>query len=209
MLMMPALNAFMRAYPDVQLDLEFTDRLVDVIYEGFDAVIRSSAMTDSRLTGKLLGEFHLMLVAGPEYLARHGTPRTPEDLAKHACLLHRFANSGKFERWPLRHNGEGIDFRLRAATVANSIEPLVSMAEQNLGIACLPDFAIQVQLREGRLKPVLEQYVDHTGSFYLLWPSGRSVAPKLRVFVDFMSAHLLPGRSGDRRTRRARSKKRS
>lgn len=209
MLMMPALNAFMRTYPEVQLDLEFTDRLVDVIYEGFDAVIRSSAMTDSRLTGRLLGEFHLMLVASPDYLARHGTPRMPEDLTKHACLLHKFANSGKFERWPLRRSDEGSDLALPATAIANSIEPLVSMAEQHLGIACLPDFAIKSQLSEGKLKPVLEQYVEHTGYFHVLWPSGRSVAPKLRVFVDFMSAHLLPGRSADGKTRPTRPKKRS
>jgi len=198
MLMMPALSAFMRAYPEVQLDLEFTDRLVDVIYEGFDAVIRSSAVTDSRLTGRVLGEFHLMLVAAPEYIARYGVPRTPEDLARHSCLHHRFANSGKFERWPLRRGRADAELTLPSAAVVNSIEPLVSMAEQGLGIACLPDFAIRRQLSEGALKPLLEQHVEHTGYFHLLWPSGRNIAPKLRAFVDFMAANLLPKNAASR-----------
>src|SRR5690349_16069815 len=79
-LMMPALNAFMRAYPEVQLDLDFSDQLVDVIDGGFDAVIRAGEVTDSRLMSRVLGEFRLKLVASPDYLARKGIPKTPRDL---------------------------------------------------------------------------------------------------------------------------------
>jgi DNA-binding transcriptional LysR family regulator len=182
----------MRAYPEVRLDLEFTDRLVEVIEEGFDAVIRAGGVTDSRLVSRRLGEFRLRLVATPDYLARRGVPRAPEDLLAHACLHHRFTNSGKFERWPLRRHGRDIEVTPPSAAIVNTIEPLICLAEQGLGIACLPDFAIRAQLETGRLRTVLDEYIEHSGLFHMLWPSGRYTPPKLRVFVEFMAKNLFP-----------------
>jgi hypothetical protein len=90
-------------------------------------------------------------------------------------LHHRFANSGKFERWPLRRRGKDIDVSPPSAAIVNTIEPLISMAEQGLGIACLPDFAIRKQLAEGTLRTVLDDYVEHAALFHLLRPSQRYV----------------------------------
>ena len=190
MLMMPTLGAFMRTYPEIELDLDFTDRLVDVIDEGFDAVIRAGEVSDSRLMSRFLGVFRLQLVAAPDYLGRRGVPLVPEDLAGHACLQHRFATSGKFEPWPLR--GGAKEIALPAMAVANTIEPLIALAEQGLGIACLPDFAIRRQVAEGRLTVVLADHIEHEGVFRLLWPSSRYPSPKLRVFVDFLAKALFP-----------------
>jgi DNA-binding transcriptional LysR family regulator len=189
MLMMPTLSAFMRAYPDIELDLDFSDRLVDVIDEGFDGVVRAGEVSDSRLMARTLGTFRLMLVGSPGYFARKGTPRKPEDLAGHACLHHRFATNGKLERWPLRRGRK--DFELPTTAVANTIEPLIYMAEQGLGITCLPDFAIRRQLAEGTLVSVLDSHTHHSGTFRMLWPSSRYLSPKLRVFVDFMAKNLF------------------
>jgi len=187
----PALCAFMRAYPEIELDLDFSDRIVDIIEEGFDVVLRAGEVNDSRLMSRMVGEFRLRLVASPDYLARRGIPRVPEDLMKHACLHHRYATSGKLERWPLRRNGENADLVLPAAAVANTIEPLIAMVEQGLGIACLPDNALQRQLEEGTLRTVLDDYVEHSGPFRLLWPSSRYPSPKLRAFVQFMVQNLF------------------
>ncbi|AKV01534.1 Transcriptional regulator, LysR family [Labilithrix luteola] len=194
MLMMPALTAFMRAHPAIELELDFTDRLVDVIEEGFDAVVRAGEIDDSRLMSRALGTFHLLLVGAPAYFAKAGTPREPGDLLEHACLQHRFATNGKLERWPLRRGRKDLDLELPTTAVANTIEPLIEMATQGLGIACLPDFAIRRQLREGTLVTVLDRHVHHAGVFRLLWPSSRYVSPKLRVFVDFMARHLFGSR---------------
>jgi len=201
MLMMPTIGGFMKAYPEVQLDLEFTDRLVDVIDEGFDAVIRSGGARDTRLVGRKLGEYRLILVASPAYLERQGTPRVPEDLMSHACLHHRFANSGKFERWPLRRHGKDAGAMGPAAVIVNTIEPLICLAEQGLGIACLPDFAIQRQIKEARLRTVLDEFVQHSGSFDVLWPSSRYMPPKLRSFVDYVAENLFPTQPKLRRLR--------
>ncbi|HEV7328416.1 MAG TPA: LysR family transcriptional regulator [Bosea sp. (in: a-proteobacteria)] len=197
-MMMPALTAFMRAYPDIQLDLDLTDRIVEVIDGGFDVVIRAGEVTDSRLMSRLLGEFRLKLVASPDYLARRGVPQVPEDLSRHACLHHRFATSGKFERWPLRRDGEDLDIVPASAAIVNTIEPLILMAEQGLGIACLPDLALRRQFAEDRLRTVLDDYVHHVGIMRLLWPSSRHLSPKLRVFIDFMAEHLFPAEPGAR-----------
>ena len=189
MLMMPTLSAFMRAYPEIELDLDFTDRLVDVIDEGFDAVVRAGEVSDSRLMTRTLGTFRLKLVGSPSYFARRGIPQTPDDLRSHACLHHRYATNGKLERWPLRRGRK--DFDLPTTAVANTIEPLIYMAEQGLGIACLPDFAIRRQLEEGTLVAVLDGHIHHAGTFRMLWPSSRYLSPKLRVFVDFMAAEPI------------------
>jgi DNA-binding transcriptional LysR family regulator len=115
----------------------------------------------------------------------------PEDLATHACLHHRYATSGKLERWPLRRDGNDVDMILPSTAVANTIEPLIAMAERGLGIACLPDNALQRQLGDGALRTVLDDYVEHNGPFRLLWPSSRYPSPKLRTFVQFMAQNLF------------------
>lgn len=189
MLMMPTLSAFMRAYPEIELDLDFTDRLVDVIDEGFDAVVRTGEVSDSRLMTRALGTFRLKLVGSPNYFELRGIPQKPDDLKSHACLHYRDTTNGKLERWPLRRERKNFD--LPTAAVANTIEPLIYMAEQGLGIACLPDFAIRRQLDDGTLVTVLDSHIHHSGAFRMLWPSSRYLSPKLRVFVDFMAQNLF------------------
>ncbi len=192
MLMMPAILRFMDLYPEIELDLDFSDRLVDVIDEGFDAVVRAGHLADSRLMSRMLGQFSLILVAAPQYLERAGTPRVPDDLMRHACLHHRYATSGKLEPWPLQEGETELRADLPTTAVVNTIEPLIMMAERGMGIASLPDFAIADQLATGCLVAVLPDFVRHEGSFRLLWPTNRHIAPKLRVFVDFMAANLFP-----------------
>src|SRR6202142_2400653 len=101
MLMMPTLVAFMRTYPEIVLDLDFSDRVVDVIEEGFDAVVGFADVGDSRLMSRALGTYRRRLVAAPAYLAARGVPLIPDDLKAHACLHHKFPTSGRFERWPV------------------------------------------------------------------------------------------------------------
>ena len=192
MLMMPTLVAFMRAYPEITLELDFTDRVVDLIEEGFDAVVRFADAGDSRLMARALGTYRRRLVAAPAYLAARGVPITPHDLRAHACLRHRFPTSRRLERWPLGPDHAGLEAELPKTAVANAIEPLISMAEQGLGIAFLPDFAISQQLRDGVLVTVLDDCADRSGPLRVLWPSNRHLSPRLRAFVDFLAANLAP-----------------
>ena len=197
MLMIPTLAAFMRTYPEIMLDLDFSDRVVDVIEEGFDAVVRFADAGDTRLMSRALGTYLRRLVAAPAYLAAKGVPKTPDDLKAHACLHHRFPTSRRFEQWPLPPEQAGVEIELPKTAVASTLEPLIYMAEQGLGIAYLPDFAIGRQLREGLLVTVLDDYTDRSGPLRVLWPSSRHLAPKLRAFVDFLAANLIPAVEGE------------
>lgn len=191
-LVLPVLGEFMREYPDIELDLDFTDRMVDVIEDGFDAVVRTGAPADSRLSARRLGSFQMMLVASPDYLARRGTPQVPADLRGHACLHFRYPNTGKLEVWPLRLPHGDAELSLPTSMVCNNIETRVCFALQGLGIACLPDFSVTEPLADGRLRRVLPDHTDRTGVFHVLWPASRHSSPKVRALVDFLCARVFP-----------------
>ena len=195
-LMLPVLSAFARRFPAVELGLHFSDRLVDVIEEGFDAVVRTGSPADSRLHGRNLGSTRLLCVGAPAYFANRGTPQHPDELSSHACLLHRFPGTGLIERWPLQTAGQGHEMRLTPAMTANHLETILHMAIDGHGIACLPAFAIRDALDRGVLVSVLDKWSTEQSTFWALWPSHRHQPPRVRAFVDFMAEHLL--REGDR-----------
>lgn len=191
-LVLPVLGEFMHAYPDIELDLDFSDRMVDVIEEGFDAVVRTGAPVDSRLSARRLGTYTRLLVASPDYLARRGTPRRPQDLLEHACLHYRYSNSGKLEPWPLLREPGAPELPLPVAMICNNIETRLCFALQGRGIACLPDFSVHALLDAGHLRTVLDDAVAWTGEFNVLWPASKHPSPKVRAFVDFLCARVFP-----------------
>ncbi|WP_249200143.1 LysR family transcriptional regulator [Gluconobacter sp. Dm-62] len=193
MLLMPVIAAFMKTWPDIRMDIDFTDRMVAVIEEGFDAVIRTGEIADTRLMHRKLGVFRHRIVASPAYLAQHGTPLTPEDLLDHACLHHRYMNSGKLEPWPLTRNGVDLNLDLPQTAVVSTIEPLLYLAEQGFGVACLPPFAVNRQIEAGTLVALLDGMLRDVGSFRVLWPASRYMPPKTRLFIDFLADHLSLG----------------
>ncbi|VWB26472.1 LysR family transcriptional regulator [Burkholderia aenigmatica] len=190
LLFMPQFAQFSRLYPDIELDIDCTDRLVAVIEDGFDAVIRTGEPKDSRLTARKLGTYRRAMVAAPEYLKVHGLPQKPEDLLQHRCLLYRYPTSGKIDSWPLSRKGEKLLLDLPDSMVANTLEPLLCFAESGLGIACLPDIAIRQQLESRTLIPVLDKFNGDSTTLHVLWPSGKHLAPKLRIFIDYMAECL-------------------
>lgn len=192
-LMLPALSDFMAAYPEVELDLHFSDRLVDVIEEGFDAVVRTGEPTDSRLSARRLGSFSQYLVGAPAYFAHHGVPQRPEDLTNHRCMHYRFEHTGKLEVWPLRV-AAGTTLELPTSMSCNNIETRLCFALRGRGLAYLPEFAVRDALSDGRLRHVLDAYLDERRQVTLrvLWPSGGPLSPRLRAFVDFLGTHVFP-----------------
>jgi DNA-binding transcriptional LysR family regulator len=192
MLMMPTLQGFLQEFPEIELDMDFTDHLVDVIDGGYDAVVRTGESTDSRLMSRRLGTYRLEVVGSPLYFAKAGVPTTPAELVTHSCLHHRYPTSGKLQRWPFATSGPYADVTLPIAAAVSTIEPLVSLAELGIGIACVPDFAVRRQIAEGSLVRILDGYLEHSGIFRAVWPSSHHVSPKLRAFVDYMAEHLFP-----------------
>jgi DNA-binding transcriptional LysR family regulator len=192
-LLMPVLSAFMRTYPDVQLDIDFSDRIVDVIEDGFDVVLRTGEALDSQLITRTLGHYSHVIVASPAYLAERGVPLVPEELVAHACLQHRFSRTGRLRQWPLLRDGVPFEVELPSTAIASAVEPLIALAGQGLGLACVPDFTVRAQLANGSLVVVLRDFTADRIPFRALWPSGRMMPPKVRVFVDFLNQHLFPG----------------
>lgn len=192
-LFMPKLGEFKRSHPGIELDIDYSDRLVDVIEEGFDAVIRSGEPGDSRLTARRLGACRKVIVGAPAYFEAAGWPREPQDLTRHACLLYRFPSTGKLDVWPLGRAPDEPALELPASMVTNTLDPQVCFAEQGLGIACVPEIAVREQLRQGRLVTVLDDYNKREMVFHVLWPSSRQLSPKIRAFVDFVAAELFAG----------------
>ncbi|MET0936629.1 MAG: LysR family transcriptional regulator [Luteibacter sp.] len=188
----PTLAGFMATYPQIELDLDYSDRLVDIVNEGFDVAIRTGEGVDSRLMSRRLGVYHLVLVASPAYLKRTGTPQAPADLSTHACLHHRYPTTGKLERWPFRQDDKGPDLILPVAASGSTLQPLLEMAEAGCGITCVPDFIAAAAVDEGRLVRVLDPFLDHENVFRAVWPSSRHIAPRLRVFLDYFGANLFP-----------------
>jgi DNA-binding transcriptional LysR family regulator len=183
-LLMPLFGEFMQRYPEIELDLDFNDRMVDVIEDGFDVVIRSGEVTDSRLMHIKLGNFSNLLVAAPSYLAQAGEPREPSDLLEHRLLHHRFYETGKLGSWdPIIPEG----MVLPVAMAATSLEPLIRLAASGHGIAWLPYFSVADRIKAGGLREVLPGSAKRNRAFRLLWPRSKTPPPKLTAFVKFMS----------------------
>ena len=186
--LLPVLPEFQARYPEVELDLDFNDHLVDVVEAGLDVVIRSGELADSRLVARRLGPFRFILAASPAYLAERGLPLTPADLAGHTSLRYRFLNSGKLEEWTL----PGLP-AMPIALACNNMEAMLGAAVSGLGLAYMPDFLARDALARGELRQVLAEQLTHSGQFSALWPSSRQLSPKVRAFVDFASERLFKG----------------
>ncbi len=185
--LVPLLPEFRQRYPDVALDLEFDDRVVDLLEHGLDAVIRSGVQVDSRLLARRLGPFRFCLCAAPDYLRRRGVPQTPAELAVHDGVLFRVPDTGKPQDWPLAEPAPLPP----AVLTCNNMEAVRAAAIAGLGIACMPAFLAQDALADGRLQPVLDAHMADGGAFFVVWPSRRQLSPKLRVFVDFLAERLF------------------
>lgn len=188
--LLPLIPDFHARHPDVQLDIDFNDRIVDLIDEGIDVAIRSGALPDSRLVSRPLQAFRLLLCAAPAYLARHGTPRTARDLAQHAGVRFRYPNSGKLQAWPLPPADMDTDLRVGTALVCNNMEAVLGATLHGMGIGCMPDFLVAQALSSGDLVCVLGERTGTDGRFNAIWPSSRHLSPKVRVFVDHLSERL-------------------
>ncbi|RBZ13142.1 LysR substrate-binding domain-containing protein, partial [Klebsiella pneumoniae] len=191
-LLLPALTAFSRLYPQVELDLDFSDRLVNLIDEGVDVAIRSGELADSRLIARKLGGFRFVLCASPTYLAEYGVPGSPAELAAHKCIFFRFPATGLIQPWELRGMRLTGDFRAAAVMTVNNIEAAIRLSVAGMGIAYVPDFVVREAMDEGQLQEVLPGCCVKDGHFSVLWPASRYLSPRIRCFIDFMAAAEIP-----------------
>jgi len=182
----PALNAFAGLYPDIELDVTFSDRVVNVVDEGFDLAVRVGRPGDSSLIIRRLCAVRIVVVGARSYLEQHDAPKSPSDLAEHACIID--TNFREPTRWPFKgETGEvemaSVDGRIRYSNA----EACVQAAELGLGLACVPAFVAGEALRSGRLIRLLASFEPDPYDVHVLYPHSRHLAAKVRLLVDFLS----------------------
>lgn len=191
---LPAAAKYLKAWPDVQVEMSFTDRLADIVEEGFDLAIRIGVTApDTRLVSRTVTTFRAVLCAAPEYLAASGTPQEAADLAAHDCLI--FTSSGQRQGWRLR-GADGIWFRAqgRSRLRLDNGEAIRDAALAGLGIAFLPDFMVAGDIESGRLVQVLPGLAADGVPVVTLYPSKRLLEPRVRRFIDLMVEELAADR---------------
>lgn len=179
---------FAAAYPEVTVDVDLTDRRVDLVEEGIDVALRAGVLVDSSLIAHKLIDTRLRLFASPDYLARRKAPRRVADLATHDCVA--FVPLAGGCTWTFRDGDKTVRFAFEPRLLTNGIAMARDAALAGLGIALLPDLGMVEDVEAGRVVPVLPDVAAPGGALSVVYPSRRHLAPKVRVFVDYMREHL-------------------
>ncbi len=182
----PAAASFLETYPDVTVTLSLDDRKVDIAAEGFDLAIRIGAVEESGLIVKKLAQSRRLVVASPAYIAQHGAPATPADLARHNCMRYNGADDGK--NWPFRKDGRDMRQRVNGRFVADSGTLLCEAAARGCGIALLPSFIVGPHVVRGELVPLLEEFESPPLAIQAVYPERRFLSAKTRKLIDHLAA---------------------
>ncbi len=179
---------FLRGNPDVRVTLDLTDRYVDLVAEGYDLALRAGELADSTLKAKRLGAGAFALVASRKYLAARGTPKTPQDLERHDCIV--YAPTERGARWPLLSGRRVMPLPVRPRVAVNSFLLARRLAVAGLGIARLPArFSSELEAK-GQLVRVLDGYAPPPSPLHAVFPPGPRLAPRVRAFVDLLMVRL-------------------
>ncbi len=190
MILVPALPAFHAHYPDIQIDMGVSDRLVDLIGDNVDCVIRGGELTDQSLMARRIGELQLRVCAAPSYLQRAGTPLHPQDLEapQHRIVGFRSSRTGKVLSYPLRREGVSIDVQSRHVFAVDDGNAYLAAGLAGLGALWLPDYMSQAHLARGELVALFDGWRIDPMPVYLAYAPNRHVSAKLRVFIDWVAA---------------------
>lgn len=183
-LLMPLLPEFLKVYPEIELDIDFEDRVIDIIGEGIDIAVRSGELRDTRLIGHRLGEQHFVVCGSNSYLEKQGTPQDPTDLVKHNCIHFKYPSNGLLAQWSF--SAPNTHLSLPRNLIFINTDAGLRAAIDGLGIAHLPVYVAESAIKNKLLQPILTEFMVPLGSLSLIWPSNRHLSPKVRAFVDFI-----------------------
>lgn len=182
----PAIAAFLERHREVRFDVSLSDRVVDLVEEGFDLAIRIGPPGAENLVARKLGETRLVPCASPRYLASHGAPRTPAELSGHNCFTYEYVSPRHVWRFRDRAGAEHA-VRVNGRLHSNNGDLLAEVAAQGAGIVFEPAFIVGPEVRAGRLVPLLQEFVPPPVPIYALYPSRKHLSAKVRRFVDFLT----------------------
>lgn len=181
----PALVDFATRYPEVSLEVSFSDRLVNLVDEGFDAALRIGHQSDTSIVARKLCESRIVAAASPAYLAAHGAPAAPQDLARHDCVVD--TNFKDRDHWHFRESGKPVTVNVRGRIYLSNADACVAAAEAGLGITQVPSFVAGDAIHAGRLVPLLRGLEPPAVPVQVVYPPGRHLALKVRALVDFLA----------------------
>ncbi|MGB7288131.1 MAG: LysR family transcriptional regulator [Salaquimonas sp.] len=180
------LIAFAKQYPDIKLDVDLNDRVVDLVEERFDVAIRGGILTDSTLIARKLISNRLLFCASPAFLKIHGTPKEPKDIAELPNIID--TNWRGRNNWPFVDlEGKPFTQNVNSIMEANDPEVCKRAALEGLGVTMVPEFAVHKEIADGSLVSILSEYIPEGNSFHAVYAQRRHVSAKVRVFVDFMA----------------------
>lgn len=182
----PALNDFAARFPEIELDVSFSDRAVNLVDEGFDLAVRVGRPEDSSLISRKLCDVRIILVGAPDYIERRGAPATPADLAQHDCIID--TNYRDPDRWAFLVDGREQLQPIQGRIRYSNAEAALRAAAAGLGLARLPAFVAGAAIRSGEVSRLLEDFEIDPYEVHVLYPHSRHLATKVRVLVDFLAA---------------------
>ncbi len=186
----PAIPSFMARYPELKVDMDLNDRLVDLIEEGYDIAIRIARLPDSSHVARTLAPLRQVVCATPDYWRRHPPPLEPAAIEKHDCLIYTYQLGGR--EWRFRGPDGPITVRISGRFRANNGDALRAAALGGLGLYLGPTFIVGEDLRAGRLRAVLQDFEETDLSIYAVYPHSRHLSTKVRAFVDFLARRFGP-----------------
>jgi len=182
--LLDVLPQFMHRYPEVKLEVEFNDRLIDVVAEGYDVVIRVGDIKDSNLVARKFTSSRAVIVASPDYLKRKGSPKQVGDLAQHDCIAYSLLPTPTL--WSFYKNGVRTNVTVDPRAICNSSIIEVAMVVNGIGITQLPLFTCEKEVANGDLEIILEDYDQTKFDVYAVYPHRQYLTAKVRAFVDFV-----------------------
>jgi LysR family transcriptional regulator for bpeEF and oprC len=186
-ILVPALPAFFERYPDIQLELGCSDRLVDLIEEGVDCAVRGGTLADSTLIARRVGVLNMLTCASPAYLAQYGTPHHPRELERHRCVNYFSAKTGKIYDWDFTRDGERIQIPLPGVIAVNDSTAYVEAGLAGLGVLQMTDYLLRDHLASGRMVQILPDWVSDPIPINIVYPQNRHLSTKVRVFVEWVA----------------------
>jgi DNA-binding transcriptional LysR family regulator len=187
----PVLPAFRRAYPEVSVEIDVNDKVVDLAAEGFDAGIRiGEYLARDMVAVRMTPDFRWSVLGAPSYFAAHGRPRTPEELVHHECIRYRFPTAGTLYRWEFARDGRKFSVDVRGGMVVNDSALMRALAVRGMGLVYTGDLAARAAMARGELEPVLQPYLPDAAALFLYFPVRSQTQPKLRAFIDLATGVL-------------------
>jgi DNA-binding transcriptional LysR family regulator len=188
----PAIHSFLTRYEQVEIELNATDRVVDIVEEGYDLAIRITDHPAPNMVARAIAPVRWVTCASPEYLARCGTPRTPQELARHQCLMFHGIPALR-SGWRYMAGNKEVSVPARGKCRVNNSEVLLQLALDGAGIVLFPTYILGQHLKSGRLVEILPDSVANPDmSLYVTYLPNRYMQPKVRAFIDHLMAHFGP-----------------